>query len=64
MRAISGFACLIVGIGLIAAAILWHYAMAAMIFSGAMLVLCGGFQIFESRKGWCVLRAMGIKTRL
>ena len=22
----------------------------------------GGFQIFEARAGWCVLRAMGIKT--
>ena len=28
-------------------------------------VLCvvgGAFAIFESRKGWCVLRAMGVKT--
>ena len=25
-------------------------------------VLGGAFAIFESRKGWCVLRAMGMKT--
>ncbi|HUO09929.1 MAG TPA: hypothetical protein VM008_16615 [Phycisphaerae bacterium] len=24
----------------------------------------GGFAIFESRKKWCVLRAMGIKTSI
>jgi hypothetical protein len=23
---------------------------------------CGAFQVFEARKGWCALRAMGIKT--
>ena len=29
---------------------------------GAFLTLAGLFQIFESRKGWCALRAMGVKT--
>jgi hypothetical protein len=24
----------------------------------------GGFAIFESRKKWCALRAMGVKTRI
>ena len=27
-------------------------------------ILGGAFAIFEARAGWCVLRAMGIKTRL
>ncbi len=27
------------------------------------LVLSGGFMIFEGRAGWCIVRAMGIKTR-
>ena len=30
----------------------------------SLLILLGGaFAIFESRAGWCVLRAMGMKTR-
>ena len=29
-----------------------------------LLVLGGAFMIFESRAGWCVIRAMGFKTRI
>jgi len=28
----------------------------------AVLVLSGGLGVFEARAGWCVVRAMGIKT--
>lgn len=35
----------------------------AWITAGALLAL-GGFQIFEARAGWCIVRAMGIKTRI
>lgn len=28
----------------------------------AALVLMGGFGIYEARAGWCVARAMGLKT--
>jgi hypothetical protein len=31
---------------------------------GAVLIIGGGFAIFESRRGWCVIRAMGFKTPL
>jgi len=27
------------------------------------LVGCGGFTIYEAARGWCVLRACGIKTK-
>jgi len=27
-----------------------------------VLILGGGFAIFEARAGWCVIRAMGFKT--
>ena len=64
VRAISGFACLAIGIVLALLAILFHYMVAPLVFTGVAIALCGGFQIFESRKGWCVLRAMGMKTRL
>jgi hypothetical protein len=28
------------------------------------MVACGGFVLFEALRGWCALRACGIKTRL
>lgn len=32
--------------------------------AGGVLLALGGFQIFEAKAGWCVVRAMGIKTRI
>ena len=29
----------------------------------AGLALMGAFSVFEARAGWCVVRAMGIKTK-
>lgn len=29
----------------------------------ALVLLSGAFSIFEARSGWCVVRAMGFKTR-
>ena len=29
-----------------------------------LLIVSGVFGIFEARTGWCVVRAMGIKTRM
>lgn len=31
---------------------------------GAVLAVSGGFVLFEALRGWCALRACGIKTRL
>jgi hypothetical protein len=28
-----------------------------------VLLLAGGFSLFEARAGWCVIRAMGFRTR-
>ncbi len=28
------------------------------------LLAMGAFQIFEARAGWCIVRAMGFKTRI
>lgn len=33
-------------------------------FATISMFLGGGFAIFEARKGWCIIRAMGIKTPL
>lgn len=30
----------------------------------AVLLIGGGFCIFEARAGWCVVRAMGFKTKI
>ena len=35
-----------------------------LIVAGAVLILMGSFMIFEGTKGWCVLRAMGFKTKI
>lgn len=29
-----------------------------------LFVLAGLFQLFEAAKGWCVMRAMGFRTRM
>jgi hypothetical protein len=31
---------------------------------GIVLILSGGFCLFEAVRGWCVMRACGIKTRM
>jgi hypothetical protein len=31
---------------------------------GVGLIVAGGFMLFEAGRGWCVMRACGIKTRL
>ena len=33
-------------------------------FASISMFFGGGFAIFEARKGWCIIRAMGIKTPL
>jgi hypothetical protein len=30
----------------------------------ALVLIGGAFAVFEARAGWCVVRAMGFKTRL
>lgn len=32
--------------------------------AAVVLILSGGFCLFEAVRGWCVVRACGIKTRL
>ena len=34
------------------------------VWLGAVLALLGVFVLFEALRGWCVLRACGIRTRL
>jgi Flp pilus assembly protein TadB len=40
------------------------FAFAFCIWLGLALLLSGVFVLFEALRGWCALRACGIKTRL
>jgi membrane-bound ClpP family serine protease len=52
-RGVVGALCLIAGIIVAGDYTLW----------GLILVVAGLFAIFESIRGWCLLRACGIKTK-
>ena len=40
------------------------YALTEIRWLGVILLLSAGFVLFEAIRGWCGLRACGIKTRL
>jgi len=54
-RGVIGAIVLIAGI-IIAGDVLW--------WAGLILVVAGLFAIFEAVRGWCLLRACGIRTKL
>ena len=54
VRAIWGLACIVGGIALRSRSS-WAFW---------LLLLAGGFALFEAARGWCIMRACGIKTRL
>jgi hypothetical protein len=63
VRLIYGIIFLLLGVAL---TIWWAWASASVLrwgIAGACVAM-GAFSIFEARAGWCVVRAMGIKTRM
>jgi hypothetical protein len=62
VRAISGVLLLLLGI--IVIAMRWPVPPWWIWSLGIVLIIGGGFQIFEAAVGWCALRAMGIRTRV
>ena len=40
------------------------FALGISIWLGLALLASGGFVLFEALRGWCALRACGIKTKL
>jgi len=48
-------------VGLFVAA--W-FAFGVDVWLGSACVACGAFVLFEAWRGWCVLRACGLKTKL
>jgi hypothetical protein len=64
LRMISGiFCCAAAGVLVVLAFVLAH-GFWGLLLGGAALLAGGLFQIFEARKGWCAVRALGIKTPL
>ncbi len=61
VRLIYGIALLFAGIALI---FFWSYGSASIVrwIVSIAVMLFGAFGVFESRKGWCIIRAMGFKT--
>ena len=53
-RGVIGALCLIAGIIVAGDFTLW----------GLVLVVAGLFAIFESMRGWCLVRACGLKTKI
>jgi uncharacterized membrane protein HdeD (DUF308 family) len=62
LRLISGILCLIVGIVLGILSIVLQKGFWVLLLAGLALLAGGLFQVYEARKGWCAIRAMGIKT--
>ena len=63
-RIVSGLVCCAIAVIL---AVVSYFRFGIFSWLGAIavsLLACGLFQIFEGMKGWCVARAMGIKTRI
>ncbi len=54
MRAAIGLALLIGGV----------IAVQQLVWLGVVLFLSAGFVLFEAARGWCFLRACGLKTKL
>ena len=64
IRLLSGVFFLLVGLGLLLVVVFSMPEISWLWMVGVLLVAIGVFQVFEGWAGWCVLRAMGIKTRL
>ena len=55
---------LVRGLGAVGLFIGAGFAFKVSIWLGIVLVASGGFVLFEALRGWCALRACGIKTKL
>jgi hypothetical protein len=61
LRLIMGIIFLLDGLTLL---LCWGWRTGSHIgwITSIVMMIAGGFMIFEGRKGWCALRAMGMKT--
>jgi hypothetical protein len=61
-RFINGIVCLVIAV--LVAFFAWRTGSGWIWIIAGFLGFCGAFSIFEARAGWCVVRAMGFKTRV
>ena len=55
---------LVRGLGALALLVGASFGFFLSVWLGAVLAAAGAFVMFEALRGWCVLRACGLKTRL
>ena len=63
-RNLSNTGRLVRGLGALALLIGAGFGLLVSVWLGAGLAVGGVFVLFEALRGWCVLRACGIKTRI
>lgn len=63
-RNLSNTGRLVCGLGAVGLLIGAGFGFFVSIWLGVALAVSGVFVLFEALRGWCVLRACGIKTRL
>lgn len=61
---IDGKGRLVRGVCAVALLIGAGFGFAVSVWLGLGLLVSGGFVLFEALRGWCALRACGIKTKL
>ena len=61
-RWVTGIIVDLCGAGLFLAGLFTHSR--KMLWAGVVLCVSGSFMVFEGLRGWCALRAIGIKTPL
>ena len=64
IRLVSGVAYACVALALLVMAVVAFTDQVWMWVLGVVLLIAGVFQVFEAWTGWCVLRAMGFRTRI
>jgi hypothetical protein len=63
VRLIMGGILTLIGVGLAMLWVLGDREPRWPLWSGAVLILAGGVAIVEGWAGWCVVRAMGFRTK-
>jgi len=63
-RNIGNIGRLVRGLGALTLLVGAGFGFCVSVWLGAVLAVLGVFVLFEALRGWCVMRACGIKTRL
>ena len=63
MRRVGGWICFTLGLAGVALAMAGWFR-PWLLYTSLGFCVVGLFSLYEARKGWCAVRAMGVKTRL